>query len=153
MSINFEINNRVNKIWTEIEKEAPGDTRFSEVPDLLAVINDVIRILEVRIPIDVPYKELEPPGIIVHEGPGIYALLDSSWDSGSHWCPSILWIGQSDHVKRRVGQWKSKEIILFDGIRTVFIEHEYMRRFIERELIHWFRKPESGHSHSLQNLR
>jgi hypothetical protein len=80
--------------------------------------------------------------------------LDSSWHSSSHWMPAIMYIGQSgDNVTRRVRLREKEEKILFDGARTVFIEHKRMRRLIERLLIYWYRNPESGHSDSLQNLR
>jgi hypothetical protein len=137
-------------------EKLPSDTiKISEVPGLAALIIDVIRILEVRISIDVPHEQIGSPGIIVHEGPGLYSLLDSGWHPGSTWIPAVRWIGQSSHVKARVRTWERtmEDQIIFDGARAVFIESYAMRCLLEKQLIKWFRNPDNGHSDSLQNQR
>jgi hypothetical protein len=79
MSINFEINLRINELSAEVRKvelwarKVPV-ARYFKVPGFREAMEDIIKVLEARQSTDIPYEKLKPPEIITHNGPGIYSL-------------------------------------------------------------------------------
>ena len=87
----------------------------------------------------------------VFPGPAIYALADSQFHFYAY--PAIVYVGQTDHWRRRHAYHLRKGDIIFDIARAVFIEHDGIRRLLEGRLIKYFKHPESGHADSLLNIR
>jgi hypothetical protein len=151
MSINFEFNERVNQIVASTESLR----NHAPIPGIHELIADVVRALDQAPSLEEMQRELDagrlpPAEWSVHNGPAIYVLTDSTLD---HFCPAIVWVGQTEHMKRRVRQHQKDEHMLFDGVRGVFIEHDRMRRLIERQVLAYFKSDESGHSETIQNKR
>jgi hypothetical protein len=151
MSINFEFNERVNQIVASIESLRTG----APIPGIHELLADVIRALDPVPSLEEMEAELDAgrlpePEWSVHNGPAIYVLTDSTL---GHFCPAIVWVCETEHMKRRVNQHLKGGSILFDGVRGVFIEHDRMRLLIERQVLAYFKSPESGHSETIQNRR
>jgi hypothetical protein len=138
--INFDINTRINQmIWSPV----PEDTQLSSLPDFKPIFIDILRALDKPTPPDPVWE--------VFDGPAIYVLIDTFWDLRRY--PHIVWVGQSDHMKRRVRWHQRREEILFDSVRGVFIENAAMRRVYEQNLIAQFSHPDSVHCESLENKK
>jgi hypothetical protein len=89
-------------------------------------------------------------------------MLHQSRQPGSNRRPadcrsSIIYVGQTENEKQRIREWEKlrerQGHPLFDIVRAVFIEHDVVRRLLEKFLIEWFSNPESGHADSLINQR
>jgi hypothetical protein len=89
----------------------------------------------------------------VFDGPAVYALIHTQHHLRFY--PAIVWIGQAEHMRRRIRQHEKAQErgeIFFDSVRGVFIENARIRRLVERDLIGYFSDPEnSPHADSLAN--
>jgi len=155
MKIDFAINARVNLIYPLVEATRGRTFQIGSIPDLEEVICAVALELEARHDIEIPYEELDDdPGFIVHSGPGVYSLLDSTYPGTGRWMPQIIRIGAAQHVKSRVQHHRRNPDLIFNGARSVFIENKFMRHLIECQLIKYYRyHQDSPHADSITNLR
>jgi hypothetical protein len=156
MAIDFSINNRVVEMLAQME-HLPGN---AAMPGYRGVLADIAKQLDKPFTLADFQKHIDDPAYppieySVFDGPAVYALIHTHHHLRFY--PAIVWIGQAEHMRRRIRQHEKAQErgeIFFDSVRGVFIENARIRRLVEKDLIGYFSDPEnSPHAESLANKR